>query len=168
MEPFSVGRFGYWIASKVDALQSAGFESVYRSRGLNRLRERGVNDGGLRSIVGAFVDRKNGDQIVAQIEMFERCVDVKARERGEMILTRVTRRVSSDATLDRRPGVAERLAGNHPIEGSLNGVFPLPQTIVALALSQRRDVSIHGRCVFFVGTGPDIQRFSRDVSGAQC
>ena len=85
MEPFSVGRFGYWIASKVDALQSAGFESIYRSHGLNRLRERGVDIGGLRSIVGAFVDRKNGDQIVAQIEMFERRVDVKARERGEKI-----------------------------------------------------------------------------------
>ena len=68
-----------------------------------------------------------------------------------MVLTRVAGRVPSGATLDRGTGVSVRLARNHPIKGSLDGVLPFPETIITLTLGKRGDESVHGRAILFVG-----------------
>ena len=90
------------------------------------------------------------------------------RVSGDMILTRMARGVASNATLDRGTGIPEGFAGNHPIKGPLDGVFPFAKTVVALSFRQRGNISVHGRCLLIVVASPYVESFSRHVRSAQC
>merc|ERR1719233_1509664 len=94
----------------------------------------------------------------AENDETERAKDEGAEgQRREMMLTGMSRRVSSDATFDGGAGIPERLPRDHPMDRPLDGVFPLPEAVVALTLRQSRYVSVHRRSFFVVRVGPNVQ-----------
>ena len=120
--------------------------------------------------LGAGLSQKSTSRpahVFAEDDEAEGAKDESTEREREMILTRVPRRVASDAALHGCPGVAEGFAGNHPVHRSLDGVLPLAQAVVALPLRQRRNVSVHRRHFLLVADRPNVQSFARDVSGTQ-